>query len=244
MPVAETKQGDQWRRKSASSKDRVRVVVFCSGPLLEHGVKEFLCLLEEEPGIDLLAVLCQSQGRGPFAIFVSVVARRGLLAIPVLLVQGGTAIARWLSNPRRELILSNRMKCLWHRIEFVTDLHDPAILRKVRDLAPDLGLVYGAPILKPALFEIPHSGTLGIHHGRLPDYRGKKTTFWAIHNGEREATVTIQLINAGLDLGAVVKEGSVPIGTMSYGKVWLSLPFIPSALTAEGSYRSWPYAYA
>jgi hypothetical protein len=51
-------------------------------------------------------------------------------------------------------------------------------------LAPDLGLIYGSPILKPELFEIPRCGTLGIHHGKVPAYRGNKTTFWAMYNGE------------------------------------------------------------
>jgi len=205
---------------SKSDRGRVRVVVFCSGPRIERGVKEFLCRLEDEPKIDLLAVYCQSRGRGPVSVMADLFARRGILAIPIILLQSGTAIAGWLMPSASERAWRRRAEVLSKRIEFLPDIHDPAVLRKVRELAPDIGLVYGAPILKPALFEIPRSGTLGIHHGRLPDYRGKKTTFWAIYNGEPEATVTIQKITAELDLGEVLKEGSVPIGGLSYGKVW------------------------
>jgi methionyl-tRNA formyltransferase len=81
-------------------------------------------------------------------------------------------------------------------------------------------LIYGSPILKPALFEIPTYGTLGIHHGQVPQYRGKKTTFWAIYHGEPAAGVTIQKINAGLDTGQIVNSGQVLIGRRSYGTVW------------------------
>jgi hypothetical protein len=102
----------------------------------------------------------------------------------------------------------------------VPDIHDEVVLAQVRALAPDLGLIYGSPILKPALFEIPAYGTLGIHHGQVPQYRGKKTTFWAMYHGEPVAGVTIQKVTAGLDTGQIVRSGEVPIGRRSYGAVW------------------------
>ena len=73
-------------------------------------------------------------------------------------------------------------------------------------------IFYGGPILKPALFEIPTLGTLGIHHGKLPAYRGKKTTFWAMFNDEPSAGVTIQSVNAGLDTGRGVRAGEGRVG--------------------------------
>jgi methionyl-tRNA formyltransferase len=74
--------------------------------------------------------------------------------------------------------------------------------------------------LRAELFEIPALGTLGIHHGRVPQYRGKKTTFWEIYNGERTAGVTIQRVNRGIDTGDIVRMGEVPIGRKGYGRVW------------------------
>jgi methionyl-tRNA formyltransferase len=84
----------------------------------------------------------------------------------------------------------------------------------------DLGLIYGSPILRPELFEIPKMGTLGIHHGSLPRYRGKKTTFWEMYEGEERAGVTIQKVNRGLDTGEIVQEGHVRIGSRSRSRVW------------------------
>jgi methionyl-tRNA formyltransferase len=105
----------------------------------------------------------------------------------------------------------------------VPDIHAGDVLERVRSLAPDLGLIYGSPILKSVLFEIPTFGTLGIHHGQVPEYRGKKTTFWAMFNGEKTAGVTIQKVNAGLDTGQIVKQGVVPIGCHSQRAVWHEL---------------------
>ncbi len=54
----------------------------------------------------------------------------------------------------------------------------------------------------------------------MPEYRGKKTTFWAMANGEEHAGVTIQKVNAGLDTGEIVRQGLVAIKGRAVRKVW------------------------
>ena len=80
-------------------------------------------------------------------------------------------------------------------------------------------MIYGSPILKPELFEIPKLGTLGIHHGKVPEYRGNKTAFWMMYNGEPRVGVTIQKINRGLDTGQIVKAGEVKAFRRTYPAV-------------------------
>jgi methionyl-tRNA formyltransferase len=130
---------------------------------------------------------------------------------------------RFARRPVAQVRLKRKLDQLAGCLHFVADIHSPSVLEHVRRLQPDLGLIYGSPILKPSLFEIPACGTLGIHHGKLPQYRGKKTTFWAMYNGEATAGVTIQRVNAGLDTGEIVKEGAVPIAGRSYRVVWRDL---------------------
>jgi methionyl-tRNA formyltransferase len=120
---------------------------------------------------------------------------------------------------REETALQRSFEKISDRLHFVMDIHAPNVLEKVCDLHPELGLIYGSPILKPELFEIPTMGTLGIHHGKVPEYRGNKTTFWAMYNGERVAGVTIQKVNKGLDAGSIVKSGEVPAQGRSYSDV-------------------------
>ena len=197
----------------------IRVVVFCGGPVLDREVKHFLYRLIQHAEITLLGVFCQSRGQTFRAIATDLWRRRGVLALPLLLMRLGKATAQFLFHIHNELELKRKISQFSDRLHFVANIHAAEVIKQVRSLSPDLGLVYGSPILKPALFEIPKDGTLGIHHGKAPEYRGKKTTFWAMYNGEKTAGVTIQKINAGLDTGEIVKQEEVLIGRRSYGAV-------------------------
>jgi methionyl-tRNA formyltransferase len=197
--------------------------MFGSGPRLTHDAKQFLCRLEAHPDIALLGAFCQSEAQTLGAIAKDLWRRRGVLALPLLLAWIGGEIGQFLLQPRTELELNQKLKQLSDQIHFIKDIHAPAVLEQVRALAPELGLIYGSPILKPVLFEIPRCGTLGIHHGKVPEYRGNKTTFWAMYNGEETAGETIQKINAGLDTGEIVKAGEVCIGHRSRRAVWREL---------------------
>ena len=207
----------------AELKRPIRVVMFGSGPRLTHDARKFLCRLEDHPEIDLLGAFCQAEAQSLGAIFKDLLRRRGLLAIPLFLNWIVEEIGRFLRHPRTETELRKKSALISERIHFVKDIHAQEVLDQVGSLELDLGLIYGSPILKPKLFEIPELGTLGIHHGKVPAYRGNKTTFWAMYNGEKAAGVTIQKINAGLDTGGIVKEGEVPIGRRNYQVVWREL---------------------
>jgi hypothetical protein len=209
--------------KPSEPNQPIRVVMFGSGPRLTHDAKQFLCRLAAHPDITFLGAFCQSEGQTLGAIAKDLWRRRGVLALPLLLVWIGGEMGRFLLQPRAELELNRKLEQLSDRIHFVPDIHVQTVLAQVRALAPELGLIYGSPILKPVLFEIPRCGTLGIHHGKVPEYRGNKTTFWAMYNGEETAGVTIQKINAGLDTGQIVKTGEVPIGHRSRRAVWREL---------------------
>lgn len=201
----------------------LRVVVFGSGPILTPDVRRFLCRLEAHADIDLLGAFCQAESQSFRAVVRDLQQRRGVLALPLLVLWLARSAAPFLTQPGEELALRRALRQLENKIHFVADIHAQDVLDTVSSLAPDLGLIYGSPILKPKLFEIPTRGTLGIHHGKVPEYRGNKTMFWAMYNGEGTAGVTIQKVNAGLDTGLIVKEGEVIIGRRSQAAVWRDL---------------------
>lgn len=208
----------------------IRVVMFGSGPVLTHDARQFLCRLEAHPEIDLLAAFCQAESQTLAAVAKDLWRRRGLLAAPLLVAWSVNEASRFLLNPRAELAMTRSLDRMSARIHFVPDIHAPRVREQISALAPDLGLIYGSLILKPCLFELPTCGTLGIHHGKVPRYRGNKTTFWAMYNGEKVAGVTIQKVNAGLDTGLIVKEGEVTIGHRSQRAVWQELEQLGLAL--------------
>jgi hypothetical protein len=197
-----------------SEPARLRIAVFTGGAVLEDPCVEFIARIQARADLELAGVFCEAAAIGLKGVARDLVRRRGWLA-PVLLLQRALrSVTRSLLAPRRTTARRRMLRELEPIIHFVTDLHAPEVLARIEALQPDVGAVYGGPILRQALFEIPTSGTLGIHHGRLPEYRGKKTTFWAMHNGEEAVGVAIQRIGAGLDRGDVLRDAVLPIGRM------------------------------
>lgn len=193
--------------------------MFGSGPELNPDAKHFLCKLEEHAEIEFLGAFCQAEGRSIWAVFQDLWKRRRTLAFPLFAIWLLKKIGQFVLHPEEEIRLARRLKNINERIWFVKNIHAPEVLKRVSDLQPDLGLIYGSPILKPELFEIPVLGTLGIHHGKVPEYRGNKTVFWMMYNGEPCAGVTIQKVNKGLDTGQIVKTGEVKAYRRAYPTV-------------------------
>jgi folate-dependent phosphoribosylglycinamide formyltransferase PurN len=202
---------------TGTPEDRPIRVVYFGGTFLENSALRFLSALITHPEVEFVGGVCQSAGFGLWARVRETVRRRGAMAPISLAVHLIEAAVATLRTPRRTLAVRRNARRAVDRIILVPDVHGPEVLERVRAMNADLGVIYGSPVLRPELFSIPRFGTLGIHHGTLPRYRGKKTTFWEVFNGEPTAGVTIQRVNAGLDTGEVVMQGDVPIGIRS---VW------------------------
>jgi peptidoglycan/xylan/chitin deacetylase (PgdA/CDA1 family)/folate-dependent phosphoribosylglycinamide formyltransferase PurN len=132
-----------------------------------------------------------------------------------------------------QLLTKPNVKCFK-----TADLHAPQALQQVRTFAPDLGLALAAPVLKPALFEIPRLGTLNLHKGRVPHYRGMPPAFWELWNDEASIGCTVHRVSAGLDQGDVVEETSIPRQRYSTVKgLQLTLDEVGIELTCRAAQR-------
>jgi methionyl-tRNA formyltransferase len=101
-----------------------------------------------------------------------------------------------------------------HGVSFrvTRDAHDHESLEFVRSLDADVGLIYGARILKPALFSLPRRGSINIHKHRLPDYRGSGPAgLWELRDGRSDLTVTVHRVVAEVDAGNILGERTFPI---------------------------------
>ena len=92
-----------------------------------------------------------------------------------------------------------------------TEIHAPDTIAAIRKFKPDVGICLAAPILKADLFNIPRFGTINLHKGKLPDYRGMPPAFWEIWNGEPEVGCSIHQVAVGLDTGPVLLRATVPV---------------------------------
>ncbi len=67
-------------------------------------------------------------------------------------------------------------------------------------------------ILPPAMLDAPRRGCLNIHASLLPRWRGAAPIQAAVLAGDTETGVTIMQMDPGLDTGAMLLQGRVPIG--------------------------------
>ena len=190
------------------------VVIFTGGPAVDSQVLRLASRLEERSDVSLLAIISESPIRGFRGKVLDLWRRRGILA-PVILARNG--IAATLSAVMAPARFLQRRHAL--RQVRVDDMHSATTLQLVRNLEPALGLVYGGPILRPEVYSIPSLGTLGIHHGKVPQYRGKKTTFWAMYHGEPDVGVIIQKIGSNLDAGDIVRQANIAVGRQPLARI-------------------------
>jgi len=188
----------------------MRVVVFTSDPKLEE--TPWWSVLLGTPGLEAVLVCRKKRLRNPTAIWRSVrrnVAKHGLIFVPYrvgkLIVD---SVRHLLTRPAPRPPVPAHM-----RFEEVQtfDPHGPEVLERVRAWRPDLGVSLGANILKPALFGIPARGTINLHQGKVPEFRGAPPGFWELMTGARTIGVMVHWVDAGLDTGPVLGRAEAPI---------------------------------
>lgn len=88
---------------------------------------------------------------------------------------------------------------------------DPAIVDRIKELKPWLGISVGAPILSANLFQIPELGTLNLHKSFLPNYRGQPPGFWEIHDSAEQTGASVHWVVEALDAGAIVSQRELKV---------------------------------
>lgn len=87
-------------------------------------------------------------------------------------------------------------------------INSQSFVRTLSALEPDVLLVSACPLLKRQVFEIPRLGTINLHRGIAPDYRGERTIFWPLYHREYDKIgVTLHQIDRGIDTGPVLGYG-------------------------------------
>ena len=91
-------------------------------------------------------------------------------------------------------------------------LRDPAAQERIQAVGADAMIVaaYGL-ILPQTVLDLPRHGCINIHASLLPRWRGAAPIQRAIQAGDAETGVCIMQMEAGLDTGPVLLEGSLPI---------------------------------
>ena len=72
-------------------------------------------------------------------------------------------------------------------------------------------MVAGTYVLQESVFSIPRLGSINLHSGKAPEYRGAAPGFWELYNGEREVGITIHRVAAALDAGDILVQETFPL---------------------------------
>jgi len=84
---------------------------------------------------------------------------------------------------------------------------DAAFLQRLRDLAPDVGVVVGyGHILRKELLSLPRRGMVNVHPSLLPALRGAAPIEWTILHGIENTGVTIMQLDEGMDSGPILHQ--------------------------------------
>ena len=88
--------------------------------------------------------------------------------------------------------------------ERVRDVNAPDFRAQLARMQPDVVVSVGCPqIFQRELIQLPRKACLNVHGSILPRYRGVLPSFWMLANDEKEAGVSVHLVDEQIDAGDV-----------------------------------------
>jgi len=92
------------------------------------------------------------------------------------------------------------------------NINDTETVTELMEFSVELTVMSGYnQILGNEILSIPRHGTINLHAGKLPDYRGGSPINWAIINGEQEGVATIHYATEEIDAGDIIIENTYSI---------------------------------
>jgi peptidoglycan/xylan/chitin deacetylase (PgdA/CDA1 family)/folate-dependent phosphoribosylglycinamide formyltransferase PurN len=195
----------------------MRVVVFTENPDL--GSTPWWRALVATKGVSAILVVRRlriTTARSALRSLRRNVRKHGLIFIPYRAMVLAHDLLRRLRPTRRvSAQLVSQVPDPAISVEEITarDIHSDEVIARVRAWRPDVGISIGAPILKAPLFSLPPLGTINVHLGRVPDFRGAPPGFWELWYNAPHVGATVHWMDDNLDTGAVLAEGIAPIYT-------------------------------
>lgn len=92
------------------------------------------------------------------------------------------------------------------------DINCPTVLQRLRKKNIDVIVSYSAPtVFKQELLDAPKFGCINLHCSALPSYAGVMPSFWMLLNSERQAGVSVHLMDCKIDNGDVLAQENIDI---------------------------------
>lgn len=188
-----------------------------------------ISVLEEEPESKLaimrrrarLIGWRQALGQAAFGLVQKLIARRSAARLAAICDRHGL-------DPRPDPALA---------IRGIGSVNSEACRAALRELAPDVVVVYGTRIIKRDTLQSGPAPFINYHAGVNPKYRGQNGAYWARSNRDpAHAGVTVHLVDEGVDTGDVLYQAAVEfaandnIATYQHRQMATALPLLVWAI--------------
>lgn len=193
---------------------KLKVIILTHG-----GAERFLELLTAVDGVEVAGVFVETAiaKERPFAEKIKRSIRYdGYFATVKKLVsrflpKGHTVSDGASTNERSQNSMAESAGKLGLPLTKVSDYHSDETIALFKAANADLGILYGTNIVRERVFNTPRLGSINIHQGLAPLYRGGPTVFWELLNGEKEVGITVHFVAAKVDTGDIVLQKTVPL---------------------------------
>jgi methionyl-tRNA formyltransferase len=131
----------------------------------------------------------------------------GLPLAALLLARDGHDVTLCALSRTDAVGLRRARRVFGERLLLKPSVRDPALLARVKALAPDLLVSwFWTTRLPMTLVRAARQGGIGAHPSLLPRHRGPDPTYWAIASGDEETGVTVHRIEAEYDTGEMLAQ--------------------------------------
>ena len=201
---------------TSGSKLKVAMLSGMNNPF----IAELIWRVKQVPGIEVQHAIYWKPARNVWSSLRKNLRKHGLLYLiwrPVRLLGDfglhplGEMLERYRYAPMVRAGLLDTCAELGITVHSISDLHSAEGVAMVKSLDCDVLAVCGAGLLKKSIFSLPRLGTINLHQGEAPAYRGVPPGFWELWNRAERAGVTVHFIDAGVDSGDIILQKTTPI---------------------------------
>ena len=115
----------------------------------------------------------------------------------------------------------------------VSNHNDSACQELLEEIKPDLLVLGGTRIIKPAILKIPNQGTVNSHPGLLPELRGSASVGWALYKDLPQGA-TAHYVDPEIDTGDIVVSRQLAVyRDDSYESLNYKIAILAGELMAE-----------
>jgi hypothetical protein len=136
----------------------------------------------------------------------------------LFVLRSALAALRWpVRDPAREMRRLATIHAPGVEHLHLPGFHTPECLRLLRELKPDIGVVVATHKLRPEVFSLPRLGSINLHLGKAPEFRGSSPGFWELYLGVPEVGVTVHRVTDTLDGGDILAQEVFPLDIAPHG---------------------------